>query len=306
MLGEETTGKKNGPAESRPHSFRRSSSYRDGTKVESLNALIDKVFGFDFRDWRAAGFWDESYRPYTLFDGDRAVSNVSVYSLDMRIGSEWRKAAQICTTATLPDYRHRGLATDLLDAALKEARASHDFVFLLAADDALGLYRRQGFRPVIEHMVRYKPPRTRPREGLRRLDAESADDLALIACLAGTRAPVSELCGVRNTSLLMFHCLYDLRDCLAHIPDLDCVVLYERKGRRLRIYDVIAREVPPFAALHPYLTAGGREDVAFCFLPDRMQIRDPIWRRSRENNLHVLGPSPFVGRRVMLPFTCHA
>ena len=49
---------------------------------ERLYPLFDKVFGIKvdtFKDFYARGFWDPTYTPFTFFNGEMAVSNVSVF-----------------------------------------------------------------------------------------------------------------------------------------------------------------------------------------------------------------------------------
>lgn len=47
----------------------------------AFDALASQVFGLSFEDWYAAGYWTASNLPYTLFDGDTALANVSVNRL---------------------------------------------------------------------------------------------------------------------------------------------------------------------------------------------------------------------------------
>lgn len=48
----------------------------------AFNKLVDKVFNISFEAWYQAGYWHKKYIPYTLFDGDKAVANVSVNIMD--------------------------------------------------------------------------------------------------------------------------------------------------------------------------------------------------------------------------------
>ena len=52
--------------------------YRNENKYRAaFNNLAKKIFGISFEEWYRAGYWNEKYIPYTLFDGERAIANVS-------------------------------------------------------------------------------------------------------------------------------------------------------------------------------------------------------------------------------------
>ena len=155
--------------------------------LAALNQLVDDVLGISFSDWAEAGFWDNRFTPRMLFDGEDAVANVSVYSIDMVIQGEPCRAAQIATCATREDRRNQGLGSTLLAESLAQVRADHDLVFVMSTDRAVPFYRRQGFEPVLEQIPTLVADRTRPKPGLLPLDVENRDDLALIADKASTR-----------------------------------------------------------------------------------------------------------------------
>ncbi|MHC5002753.1 MAG: GNAT family N-acetyltransferase [Planctomycetota bacterium] len=278
----------------------------DRAKVDALNGLTRSIFGFDFEQWIGAGFRDDRYVPFSFFENEGVVSNVSLYSMDMAIDGERRRVAQICTCATRPEFRRRGLAGRLLQEALKSAEPDHDFVFLFADDEAIPFYRSHGFRPFSEFEAHVPAPRVEARSGRVRLDPGDPEDLKLIASIAVARAPVSQRFGVLCSKLLLFHCLYGLRDRIHYIPDLETIVLYERRDGRLSLYDVVSERVPSFAAFYPYLADERDEIVRFLFVPDRMELSRMQVVRQDGNNLHCLGRYPFADRRVMVPFTAQA
>ena len=70
----------------------------------------------------------------------------------------------------------------------------------------------------------------------------------------------------------MFHALSVLPHYLFHVPDLGCLVMMKRRGRRLHIFDIVAPEMPAFADLYPYLAEGRRDRVEFAFLPDQLDV----------------------------------
>ncbi|MBW2646843.1 MAG: GNAT family N-acetyltransferase [Deltaproteobacteria bacterium] len=284
----------------------RTNYYQDRSKLSALNRFMRTIFEFDFEEWVEKGFWDSQYVPFSFFQDNTIISNVSLYSMDMVVNGERRKVAQICTCGTLPEYRRRGFAGKLLQKALESAKQDHHFVFLLSNDDVVRFYRSHGFQPVKEFKVSVRAPRVEALPGSVKLDPDNPENLDLISTYAAARAPVSDHFGVLNTNLLIFHCLYGLRDNIYHIPDLDVIVLYKRQKRRLILYDVLGERVPAFSKFYPYLADGRRETVEFLFVPDKMALSRVRPRRHKGNNVHCLGGYPFSKQKVLVPYTARA
>jgi hypothetical protein len=83
------------------HSLKLVSNYcSDDIRREQLYLLFEKVFGINvntFKDFYQQGFWDSTYCPYTFFDGETAVANVSMFSLPLIIHSKPVRAAGTLT-----------------------------------------------------------------------------------------------------------------------------------------------------------------------------------------------------------------
>lgn len=166
--------------------------YHERDSREALNALVRGVFGLDFTSWNSLGVLGE-YTPFTLFDGDRAVANVSASPMHLTVAGRQVEAIQIGTVATLPAYRRRGLIRQLIDAAHTHFGKSSEMSFLFANETVLDFYQQFGYRPVTVHRFSAAAPRlTVPEVPSRLLDLQEADDLALLRSLADRRTAVSE------------------------------------------------------------------------------------------------------------------
>jgi ribosomal protein S18 acetylase RimI-like enzyme len=268
--------------------------------------FLRAIHGLDLGPWERAGFWDDDYRPFSLFDGERVVSSVCLYSMDMTVDGRRMRLGQISGVGTLPEYRRRGLNRRLTRLALEWAAPTHAGFFLFADDEAVEFYRNTGFRPMEEQTTQVAVVAPRPRGGGVALDMDRADDRERIFALARARSPVSDRLGVRNEKLLLFHCLYSLRRHLHYIAPLDLVVAARHDAGRLLLYDVIGREVPPFAEIHPYLTDGTEREVWFHFVPDKMGLSGGELRPLTGNNTHVLPGFPVADGGLVFPYTAHA
>ena len=51
---------------------------KEETLRKAFNHLVEKTFPFSYESWYQAGYWNDNYIPYTLFDKERALASVSV------------------------------------------------------------------------------------------------------------------------------------------------------------------------------------------------------------------------------------
>jgi Acetyltransferase (GNAT) domain len=96
-------------------------SYQQENKYRlAFNNLSKKVFGLCFEVWYQSGYWKEKYMPYTLFDGDRAVANVSVNIMDFITFGKAQRYIQIGTVMTDEHYRHKNLNRYLMEKVFED------------------------------------------------------------------------------------------------------------------------------------------------------------------------------------------
>ncbi len=268
--------------------------------------FLHRELGLELSLWDRSGFWDAHYRPFSLFFGDTLVSNVCVYSLEMSVAGRNCRVAQISAVATQPEFRRKGLARQLMQRAMDWARDQHDCFFLFADDDAHAFYKACGFRLTPEYKARISVAGAVARPGAKKLDMQRTDHRELAYRLASHRVPVSDVLGVRNDKLLMFWCLYHLRDHIYHIPDLDALVLFKRDGGLVTVFDIVGTRLPTFADLHPYLGDPQDRAVEFLFMVDKLGLRECDQVEVDGNGTHVCGQFPLEGTRFVFPFTAHA
>ena len=81
----------------------------------AYNALTERTFGFSFEAWYRMGYWGDFHVPYALFDGGRAVANVSVNRMEVLFDGAVRQCFQLGTVMTDPACRRRGYARRLVE-----------------------------------------------------------------------------------------------------------------------------------------------------------------------------------------------
>ncbi|MBV6682641.1 GNAT family N-acetyltransferase [Bacillus sp. JRC01] len=238
---------------------------------DSFNQLADDTFGIHFGQWYARGYWTEKYVPFSFIEGDRVIANVSVNLIDFTIEGEEKKAIQIGTVMTHPDYRNRGLSKDLLVKVLDEYRDHVDFVYLFANQNVLEFYPKFGFRAQQETLFSMVPG-TAGEVSMRKLDMEEKADRDLAYGIARDRLPVSTRFGTRNTGeLFMFYALYAFPDDLYYLEEEDAVVMFQRDGERIDLFDVACRENVDVRKIAEKLADDDTWQIVFHFTPEETE-----------------------------------
>ncbi|MEZ5358899.1 MAG: GNAT family N-acetyltransferase [Candidatus Zixiibacteriota bacterium] len=283
--------------------------WRD-TKLKShFISFLDFIFGLNLTAWDTAGYWDyDNYHPFTYFDDTgNIISHVCMFSLDAVIDGKPAKLGQFSGVATLEEYRRQGLNRELTTIALDRFKIDHDFFFLFSDTNAVAFYQRCGFRPVREHKFVTKISPRPAQSGIYKLNMDDPKDRKRVYELASRRAPVSELWAIQHPKLIMFWCLYGLKNMVHYIPGLDCIVLFAHKNNRIIVYDIIAEQMPTFNQIYPYLSGESSDRAEFLFMVDKLNLENISTEPADEdNNTHLMGECPVEHKPFIIPLTAHA
>jgi len=285
----------------------RSDYWDDREAKERFKEFLIAIHGLDLSLWEASGYWDhENYVAFSLFQGERIVATTNLFSMRMLVDGRRQTLGQFSGVGTLPEFRRRGWNRWLTERALEWAAPTHDGFFLFADPQAVPFYARCGFVPLRETLPTLTVESPAPRPGLRRLDPRDEADLARIHDLACRRVPVSRQLGAWNAKLLMFHCLYTLRNDLYYLPDLDVAVFFRSEQGRLTLFDVVGPKIPTFEDLHPFLAGEPHREVRFRFMPDRMNVRPDRKETLANSNAQIYPPLRLPGPDCLFPYVSHA
>lgn len=270
----------------------------------AFKEFLITIHGLDLSEWESAGYWDYAYTPFSFFDGEQVVSSVCVYSLEAVIDGEPARVAQISGVGTLPAWRRRGLNRQLTEHALEWARDAHQAVFLFADTDAVPFYTAVGFTPIDEFVECVEVRPAASKGGAVKLDPGKKEHRDRIYKCAEGRGPVSEKFSVLNPKLFAFHCLHSLKDRVYEIPDLECLVCYERPDGCLKIFDIVSEKPPAFEQIYQYIACDGDREVEFHFHTDKLGLGKLQARPLFGNNPFVKGAFPM--KNPVFPYTCRA
>ena len=282
----------------------RQNYWDDRESRAAFKRFIRDIHNLDFSAWEAAGYWDSRYRPFSWFKDGEVISSVSIYLLDAVVQEKPGKMVQISGVGTHPDFRRRGLNRELADRGLEWAKSQGYYgLFLFADEEAFPFYERCGFSPLAEHQAVTTIEPTVHRPGLIRLDPANPDHLQRIWTYARHRRPVSDIFWAGTARLFMFHALYTLNDCLFEIPDLECLVAFQRKADHLEILDVLGTKIPRFDEIFPYICSESDRQLRFHCFPDLLNVEarlEPV----PQSDAFTRGIFPV--QPVVFPFTCRA
>jgi predicted GNAT family acetyltransferase len=215
-------------------------------------------------------------------EGGRVVAHAGVLRMPAIVDGRDVTVAGIHAVVVAPSHRGRGLAREVIEAALRTADAHAETTVLFTSIP--GLYERFGFRVVPEFDVVIDRPGARAGHGARPVDLLDAAERAELRSIAAVRAPLDPRYGARDDGWLVvldevlgtggrLHRLWWL-------PQRRGVVAIEHWEDELVLLDVIAPQLP---TLEEVLTAIPRP-------VRRLRLAVPT------AGLHVTGPQRLVRR----------
>jgi GNAT superfamily N-acetyltransferase len=234
----------------------------------SFNELTLQTYNFDFEDWYQAGYWTESYIPYSLIKDDRIVANASVNVIDFEISGEKMRCIQIGTVMTADAFRNRGLSRYLMEHIMNEWESRCDLIYLFANDTVLDFYPKFGFFPIREYEYS-KSWNGQPSEqhALRKLDMRQDTDRRLLEQAINTSTTHSRIAMLGNHGLIMFYCTSFRSDQVFYLPEHNTVVIAEYEGDTCHLLDIFCPHDIAIDRILPTLLNDSIKKVVFGFTP---------------------------------------
>lgn len=182
------------------------------------------------------------WRAFAVFDGDgRCVANVDAAILPGVVEGRPVMIGALAAAAVHPEWRGRGLFRSVMEEALAwcEPQAPAILLFTGTPD----LYRRFGFRQVAQHAFLGAPPPEAIGYGAQPLDP--IRDQARIRALVRRRTAPSRRFSLFVDAPVFLGNLARDRDLeVAHLPELEAMVLYQMSDDVLTIADLVATRMP--------------------------------------------------------------
>lgn len=291
----------------------------------AYNELAQKSFGLSFEAWYQSGYCGNTHIPYTLFDGEKAVSNISANRMEVAWKGKIRNYIQLGTIMTAPEYRGQGLSRYLMEEVLKDWKDKADAIFLFANQSVLDFYPKFGFERQAQYQYSLIPVKATGKKAgnlrnpdeekvdieklyeAEKLEIEKPEHLKRLENCYQKGNPFSKLQTVNGFGLLMFYCGSFLKDCIYYIPKLDAVMIAEQEEETLYCLDIFCEAGKD---LNHILAAVASEEISrivFQFTPAEAQKYEMEKIEDEDNALFVLRGKEniFADEKLMFPEIAH-
>ena len=266
--------------------------------------LAKDTFGLSFEKWYNSGYFDGSHLPYTVFDGDKAVANISVNFMDVAFEGKVKKYVQLGTVMTDKEYRGKGLQKYIFEEIMQDLQGKYDALFLFANKSVLDFYPKFGF----EKDTEYTFTKTIIGKGgnMRQLDMENADDVAMVKKYYNLGNPFSALSVINGFALQMFYLGGPYRENVYYLPHQDTVVVCEKDGVSLTVLDIFCSADKNIDDILCSL-CDGETQINLGFTPKDKDSWNIQLLNDEDTTLfiHKDGENIFSGRQLIFPLVAH-
>ncbi|WP_435309392.1 GNAT family N-acetyltransferase [Sebaldella termitidis] len=262
-------------------------NYRENEKLrKEYNKLTEKTYGFDFETWYQEGYWGERHIPYTLFDRESAVSNVSVNKIKFSVLGEEKEYIQLGTVMTDKAYKKQGLSSYLIKRAIEDTKSESDLIYLFANKNVLDFYPKFGFRETKEYNYFKDINYVKTEAQIKKLDMNDIESKKFLYEKAKNSLSVSKVSMVNNSELIMFYCTSFMKNFVYYIENLDAVVIAEYDGNILHIYDIFSGRKIELRNIINIMSLAETEKAVLGFTPDEEGFQNSM-QNDRDNVLFV-------------------
>ena len=244
--------------------------------------------------------WESVSMPYVRIEDGRIVTHVGVIPLELVVMGTRTHVGSVHAVATHPDCRRRGYYRSTMDEML--ADCADRFDTLILSTEQPELYEPFGFRRVQEHCFTVQCDTSGNNEGFRLLDMADPEDTTLLLRLLKSRAPVSQVVGAIKD--IAVFCFNESHRPLHYAANIDVLVCMESAEKKLTLYDVVGKHMPPLSALLERMPAPVGE-VVIHFAPDCLDVEAQaspyVFEHDGPSYLMVRGPWAAEGQAFTLP-----
>jgi GNAT superfamily N-acetyltransferase len=284
--------------------YRQENEYR-----HAFNDLAKNIFNISFEDWYQAGYWNEKYIPYTLFDGHKAIANASANIMDFNTFGESKRYIQIGTVMTDENYRNKGLSRFLIEKILNDWNTRCDFVYLYANSTVLDFYPKLGFTRVKEYECFKKIKKFSPSQ-FEKLNMNVQENRNKLYDYVRTTKVFGKLSMQENADLVMFYCITVLKDCVYFLKSLDTFAIAKFNNKQIHLLDVFSKNEINLNAIINLLSGQTTNSILLGFTPKdftSFEIRH-VDEALKDEVLFIKNDKTklFYNNKIMYPLLSHA
>lgn len=282
---------------------------KDDQRRAAFNRLAEKTFNISFEVWYKSGYWKEKYIPYTLFDGEKAIANVSANIMDFNVFGEGKRFIQLGTVMTDEAYRNKGLSRFLMEKVLEDWKGKCDFIYLYANSTVLNFYPKLGFSPVKEFEFFKKVKKSTPSE-FEKLNMNDQVNRDKLYDYAKNTKVFGKLSMQQNADLVMFYCITIFKENVFYLLSYEAIVIAKINNNQLHILDIFSKDEINLEQVINSLCDKDTEAVLLGFTPkdcSSYQVRE-IDEKLKDEVLFIQDGKTalFDENKLMFPLLSHA
>ncbi len=239
--------------------------YSDQLLSDSFFSLQKCVFPEIDLKWALQNGFIPQTIPWGIFKDKKALSILNATQMKIMLNGEIKRAIQIGTVATDPNFRHLGLSRKLFTHVLKKYSDKYDFIFLFANNTVLDFYPKFDFQQQPESLFRMKLQNNREKHLFRKLSPDSIDILKKVY---SNQDVLSNTFSVLDHSMLsLWYCKIVHHDCLWYDESSQTIMVAKAIDSTLHVFDIVSQRNDSFFfenLFWPHV-----KDVVVHFVPDR-------------------------------------
>lgn len=214
---------------------------RDDKLRHALNDLTQKTFCFNFEGWVTGGYFEGDYIPYSFIEDGRILANVSANRMQFMQNGVMKNYIQLGTVMTDEAYRRQGLAAKLIKHVVKTYEKDCDGIYLFGNLEALGFYRKMGFKEGLQFTCSVKKEflPNAAKQGFAPVDLEDQAMKEKYMDAVRNSAVNSSLEQMNKFGLQLFYT--SSLEGIFYAEDIDCFVSMEKDGDTLLLNSLISK-----------------------------------------------------------------
>jgi len=277
----------------------------DDTYRIALDQLAQKTFDISFEAWYQAGYWNKTCVPYTLFDDEKAISNIFVNLMDFDVLGQKQRYIQLGTVMTDEHYRNQGLNRLLMEKVLEDWDQQCDLIYLYANKTVLDFYPKFGFTPAKEY-VHFKKITGAINSDSKKLNMDSQVSRDLLYDYAKNTAFFGQISMQGNADLVMFYYTSFFKEDVYYLKSLDAIAVAKLNGEQLHLLDVFAKKEVALDDIIYALATSQTDEVLLGFTPKDCNGFETKERVSDDTLFVQQGKTLlFNNHKVMFPLLSH-
>ncbi len=283
--------------------------YKDNKNLRTkFDELAQSTFGISFENWYQKGYWKERYIPYSLFDDDKIISNVSVNVIEFNLLGQQKTFVQIGTVMTDENHQKLGYSKFLMEKVMLEWEKKCDLMYLFANEEVLEFYPKFGFAKAYEHQYVKDIKSKQNNSKVIKLDMSDEKNEKFLFETIKNSCSQSKLAMTKNASLIMFYCISFMKDQLYYIENLDAIIVADITKDTIYLSDIFSsKEVD----IDQVLYALANEDDKHIEIGITPLVTDSFESKKLDNDestLFIIGNDSkmFNENRLMFPVLSHA